>query len=749
MSNSKPFLVCTILSIATFSILLPARAQQGGDVSGTASITGKVVDQSKQPVAHAVVIICDQNSGVPLCKETLQPITKQWLAGQQTLDIACCTTDDQGQFVFQKIRPGKYRLLAQSWRDAESIKGLLEVNSQIIQLHGVAEHIEVLPASLSKVLISPLGTGVLQIDEEMPNDETLLIVSTAPTRADPILGFAGWSGAFMQNMIGGNRMPHGKTTIYGLPAGKVYVAMFAADSVPGWTQAQAQIKPDTVTVLDYVQFVNSWSNSRHYPPEELKPLVEELKSVPLPEDHPVNELYRQLQWESRGGQWHSIRAIIKYLDEAVELPSGRRVTFGQIAAGHRYIQLERYVKQRQEKRKTRSELIEQFTARHQARKEQRAKEQIDYSSAETFFPDDSEAGKELDVLLANRNSIFQSPPYGDWPDLIRRGLRRASIDKQQVLSALAYKYIQRQSPPDQLALDVIHYASFDPNLTHAAVYYGLSVAKPKSDKILKRLVELAMEYKELGRIAWGVKDQKQDFLELLEPYSKSTDGETREQAEVVKKVIDGEIDGYKWTKKWDLKRRQQKRNEEAANVRKEFGQQLPAIKQTLLNGDRESRLAELRRIEQHRLYLVLDESFFSAFQKCAEDKDSKVRKTTAVILGRHWIWAATPQSPEAIRIMMQLSRDNDPEVRHKAVYYGLSVITNKSDKVVKTLIDIAMNTKNYDTYERICWGLKSDKEATHRIVLDYLDDEIYNRQLLVDFYRYTFKEDLHKIADNR
>jgi len=729
-------------------------AEQAESNAGT--ITGKVFDTADQSVSGALVILCDQNSGVPVCKETFRPFTEAVSAekGDPLKDIVYVVTNDQGCFSFEKVPVGEYRLVAQSWKDAEEFKGIFEINGKEIQLHGIAEHIRVCSEISPDIVLRPLGTGVLQVDEDMPNDETLLVISTSPTRADPILGFAGWDGAFMQNMIGGNRMPEGKTTIYGLPEGKVYLAMFAADSVPGWTEGQAEITPNTTTVMENIPFVNSWSDSRHHPSEKLKPLVEELKSTELPQEHPLTDFYRKLQWEMGAGTgpWHYTQVVIKYLDKEFELPSGRKATFGDIAAARRYIDLQRFVKEREEKRKKRAELIKEFSARYETRKRQGAYcEPIDYSSASTFFPDDPEAGRELEVLLVNKDSIFYPPPYGEWLEIIRRGFRRASIDKQGLLSTISWKYIHRQSPPNQRALDIVYYASYDPQCMYSAVYSGLSVVNPKSEKVLKRLVDIAMEYKQLGRIIWGVKETKQEreFIALLETHLNSANNEMRKRAEIVKKVLEGKIDGRKLSREWELKRREQKLQqreqelkEDAAKVREEFARQLPEIKQTLLNDDSKSRLAELRRIEEHRLYLVLDESFFPAFQKCAEDKDSKVRRTTAIVLGRHWIWGARLQSAEAIKIMLQLSKDDDPEVKHKAVYYGLSVVRDKNDEILKRLVDIAMHTKNYDTYERICWGLRGDRDIVQKALLEYLDRKEYDRQLLTNFYQHIFKEDL-------
>ena len=749
MSIHRVTLFLTAIILGSSRPLPQADALGQPDPSGTGAITGKILDAQGQPAARVIVVLCTDAGGIPVHNRTSRPITEAYATekGESDKEIAYAVTDDEGRFSFGRVAQGEYRLVGQSWPDIESIKGLFEVNAKVIELHGIAEHIVVSPGSSQDVVIRPLGTGALEFDADMPNDETLMVISTKPTRADPILGFAGWSGQFMRNMIGGNRMPGGETTVYGLPEGKIYFAMFAADSVPGWTDGQVEIEPNAITVLDKIQFVNSWSNSRHHPPEELKPLVEELKlPASLPGDHPIMKLYAKLGRESEGGIRRSTQAIIKYMDEQLELPSGRKVTFGQVMAAQSYIQLEQFVEKRTQKRKRRSTLIAEYRARYEARMAKGEKpEPIDYTSADTFFPDDPEAGKEFDALLMNKDSIFHAPPYGDWLDIIRRGFRRASIDKSGVIGTISYKYIRGKSPPNQPALDIVYYASFDPQYLPGAVYSGLSIVDPKPPKVLNRLVDIALEYRELGRIAWGVKQSKQqgEFIAALEPYRNSPDSKVRERAETVVKVFEGKIDGRKLSQELDLKRREQKRQEEAAKVREQFGHELPEVKQALIDGDSEARLAALRRIVVNRLTLIIDAPFFEAFEKCAADENAEVRKRTATILGRGWIWGARPQSPEAIEIVMRLSKDEDLEVRNKAVYFGLSVVRDKDEKIIKRLIDLALDEDAQADVGRISWGLRNsvNKEIIKTYLRSYLDLENDTSEVAKRLYREIFKDE--------
>jgi C-terminal processing protease CtpA/Prc len=345
-------------------------AEQAKSNAGT--ITGKVIDAEKQSIPGVIVILCEQSSGVPVCQETFRPFTEAVLAekGDPLKDIVYVVTNGQGCFSFEKVPVGEYRLVAQSWKDAEEFKGLFEINRKEIQLHGIAEHIRVCSEISPDVVLRPLGTGVLQVDEDMPNDETLLVISTSPTRADPILGFAGWGGPFIRNMIGGNRMPEGKTNIYGLPEGKVYLAMFAADSVPGWTEGTVEIRPNTTTVLDYIQFVNSWSNSRHDPPEHLVPVFKEVQQLISQKDKFIFNLYQNsgIQIDPSKGMWGFMEQIGSHLAKEVELPSGRKATFGEVMAAAQYVQLQQIVERRKERNKRRAEIADMKTSIPDAQK---------------------------------------------------------------------------------------------------------------------------------------------------------------------------------------------------------------------------------------------------------------------------------------------------------------------------------------------------------------------------------------------
>ena len=128
-----------------------------------------------QPVAGAAVVLFEQSNGMPLTKRAMRTLTEARSMGAPMDDLAHVLTDQQGRFRFEKVPPGEYRLIAQSWPEAESIKGIMgQANGETLHLHGIAEHVKVSAEETPEVAIRPLGIGVLRIDEGVSNDWTVL-----------------------------------------------------------------------------------------------------------------------------------------------------------------------------------------------------------------------------------------------------------------------------------------------------------------------------------------------------------------------------------------------------------------------------------------------------------------------------------------------------------------------------------------------------------------------------------------------
>ncbi len=336
-----------------------------------------------------------------------------------------------------------------------------------------------------------------------------------------------------------------------------------------------------------------------------------------------------------------------------------------------------------------------------------------------FFPDDPEGGRRLDALWLADNK--DQRPDQEIFSLVRGGLRCASANRSYILRWLGNKYIWGRSPQNPDAIEIMYHAADfsgakqDPYGTrHFAVYFGLSVTQPKTPAILRTLAELCMavdDPNDLERVAWGARAQMSELLPFLKPFLESTDPAVREKAGIVEQILRGELKAFAWA--------EEKARERAKRL---FTDRLPGLKQTLAHGTSVERLEAMEFAAKEAVTLIMDESFVEAYAQCAQDPDARVRNQVARQAGQRWIWTAKEQSVEAIDLMLRLSRDAERRVRSDAVYFGLSTVREKSDTVVRRLLDMAMADREPNLYGRIAWGLRGDKPAVIRLLTAYLND---------------------------
>ena len=332
---------------------------------------------------------------------------------------------------------------------------------------------------------------------------------------------------------------------------------------------------------------------------------------------------------------------------------------------------------------------------------------------EGFFPDDAEAGKQLDALWDDRRKDRRED--AEILSLVRNGLRHTTRHRTSILRWIGNKYIwgEKQQNPD--AIEIMYHATGGDKYgtRHYAVYFGLSVVHEKTPAILRTLAELCMRVddpNDLGRVAWGCRSQQDELLLYLKPHLESEDAAIREKAEVVRRIIRGELKAFEWAK-----------NRAEKLARGKYADQLPAIRTQLRQGDSTTRLELFRQIQSEGITLILDDSFLTAFSACAQDKDPKVRAQVARTVGGHWVWSAKEQSAEAIDLMLQLSRDPVRNVRTEAVYFGLSTVRDKSERVVARLLELAYEDREWNLFGRITWGLQRDRAMAKRLLEQAMD----------------------------
>lgn len=152
---------------------------------------------------------------------------------------------------------------------------------------------------------------------------------------------------------------------------------------------------------------------------------------------------------------------------------------------------------------------------------------------------------------------------------------------------------------------------------------------------------------------------------------------------------------------------------------------LPPIKaisiQTMLTtGSTPMKMHALSTISRGKIKGQIDATFLPGFKACAKDESNVIRSLAASMLGRFFIKNVDTPNPEAVIILEQLALDGAADVRFNALYHGLTEIQNKSDQLIRALIDAAAINREEELYEKIIASLGSNKALSSA----YLDDKL-------------------------
>ncbi|MBN2127899.1 MAG: right-handed parallel beta-helix repeat-containing protein [Sedimentisphaerales bacterium] len=342
---------------------------------------------------------------------------------------------------------------------------------------------------------------------------------------------------------------------------------------------------------------------------------------------------------------------------------------------------------------------------------------------ERFFPDDAEGGKRLDALFKAVDKDRRSDE--EILSTVRRGFRRTKEYRSNILRWIGNRYVWGADPQNAEAIEIMYHAVGMER--HYAIYFGLSVVKDKTPNILRALAEICMQGEDVGRITWGVGAQRDELVAYIKPYLDDADPQKRETASVLVQHFEGKLDFDRW--------KEEKRLDQA---KVEFAGHLPKFKQTLLTGDSRARREVFTTIQREGLAALLDDSFVPAFQACGADPDRKVRNEVARMAGGRWVWGAQEQDPNAIALMLELASDKVRDVRYNAVYYGLSVVRDKTEPVVRRLVELALSDHENNLYGRIVWGLKGPMRASpepfEKVLAEYLNASESNDHLAASVY---------------
>ncbi|MGI9519795.1 MAG: carboxypeptidase-like regulatory domain-containing protein [Pirellulaceae bacterium] len=309
------------------------------------TVTGTVMDESGDPVAHSVVIPLSE-FGVPLLRSDATPATMMSIQEAGGEDFVLFTQSDaDGKFSFE-LPAGKYRIGAQSWPGKTEITDLLERNGGQLRIDGIVEYEFASEMEASEpIAIRPIGACTVKVTSQESGD--LVLISTEPLAGDPALGFMALTGTFWSGLVGGAAMKDKELTVSGLPAGEVSFYVFVNDNNGGWGGAKTTVveghNPDV-----YAGLLAGWSNAHKTPPPELEELTDYFMEHP-DEAKKLNEYANELMSQylpedsqGRGKGWIDAQLkVSEHLQDEYELASGETVTLADAWAANTYARMNR------------------------------------------------------------------------------------------------------------------------------------------------------------------------------------------------------------------------------------------------------------------------------------------------------------------------------------------------------------------------------------------------------------------------
>jgi len=334
MRGRPPFSFASIaivipVIVALFCLSALGQTRQGFSIEGT-------VEKATDGCNETVVVLCDLSSGEPICRGSMEPLTA-FLGktnSEAALDFVFAPADNSGHFIFTNVPPGNYVLVAQAWKGEAQPTNILKLNGETIHLLGRKE-VQVPSKDATDLHLAAHSTNSIQFEQQFGNDAGLLILSTRPQFGDPILAWFGWGTNFLSHIIGFNVMPHGKTTIHGLP-NDVYASIFMNDDSPGFGSMKLPLGRTNVVQMPIVA---GWSDGYKVPPANLVWLVDVLQTNKISVDKLLelpqlkgSQTFLELQRE----RWRIIQPIWQ---KEVALPGGRKATVADLVVASGYAQL--------------------------------------------------------------------------------------------------------------------------------------------------------------------------------------------------------------------------------------------------------------------------------------------------------------------------------------------------------------------------------------------------------------------------
>src|SRR5450759_4565844 len=151
----KRTFVKTFLALAILVCGIHAQAQ----TNASFQIEGDI-NRPADGCTQVVVVLCDRQSGEPLCRQTAQPFTLVMGTTNDSfaMDWLQDIPDSAGHFQFTNLAAGSYIVVAQAWKSQSQPTNLMKFRGETIHLLG-REEVIVPSDSARKLKLTAPGTN--------------------------------------------------------------------------------------------------------------------------------------------------------------------------------------------------------------------------------------------------------------------------------------------------------------------------------------------------------------------------------------------------------------------------------------------------------------------------------------------------------------------------------------------------------------------------------------------------------------
>jgi hypothetical protein len=307
---------------------------------------------------------------------------------------------------------------------------------------------------------------------------------------------------------------------------------------------------------------------------------------------------------------------------------------------------------------------------------------------------------------------------------------------------VGYRWFWNRGSPNDAATALELRLARDPDreVRYKAVYFGLSLARPKSEEVIRQLLEIAFgdrERRMYGRIWWCLRSDRQALVattEILNRYLRGSDGAQARMAREVYRDMTGANPPHWRGLAVSLSRRANHEAEGGPAPAEVDPAQVPAVAPDGLFAPYAWRRTDTYMPPEFQRFFPDDGESGQKLDALWQAKDRNERPDAEVLsmvrqglrratvdlakllrwLGERFIAGKSPPNADAVEIFYHGLDLRYPEpgfdrIRHNVVYFGLSLVRPMTPAIRLALVDLAMISEEPAELDRIAWAAKAER----------------------------------------